>query len=196
MIPSLLSQHFPFCLRQDRHKVLTLPLPTRHWGKHRSASVAFSSRQREKRGGFVRSLIGTTCHRIVLNVVSYTWWNWSMVILCHYRGIITSAELVDFSWLRLNFVLRRRCTHHTHALRDNSHSGTAAETSYQNTIQNSTLHQAVSHGGFQREKCTGFQRLLPSGPSHIHLLQTETAAKFSGPLTPDSLSRGVWANSC
>lgn len=59
MIPPLLSQHFPFCLRQDRHEVLTLPLPTRHWGKHRSAGVAFSGRQREKRGGFVRSLIGT-----------------------------------------------------------------------------------------------------------------------------------------
>lgn len=28
-----------------------------------------------------------TCHRIVLNVVSYNWWNWSMIILCHSRGM-------------------------------------------------------------------------------------------------------------
>ena len=114
--------------------------------------------------------------------------------------IITYAELVDFSWLRLNFILRRRCRHHTHALRDNSQNGIAAETSYQNTL--SEFHPASSsepwqHGGFQREKCIGFQRLLPSRPSHIHLLQTETAAKFSGPLTPDSLrvAVGCGANS-
>ena len=124
------------------------------------------------------------------------WSYYVILVAC----IITYAELVDFSWLRLNFVLRRRCRHHTHALRDNSQNGIAAETSYQNTL--SEFHPASSsepwqHGGFQREKCIGFQRLLPSRPSHIHLLQTETAAKFSGPLTPDSLrvAVGCGANS-
>jgi len=43
-------------------------------------------------------------------------------------------------------------TSHTHALRDNSQNGIAAETSYQNTIQNSTLHQAVSHGSMVDSK--------------------------------------------
>lgn len=118
------------------------------------------------------------------------WSYYVILVAC----IITSAELVDFSWLRLNFVLRRRCRHHTHALRDNSQNGIAAETSYQNTIQNSTLHQAVSHGSMVDSKersASGSKGFFPQRPSHIRLLQTETAAKFSGPLTPESLRVAV-----
>lgn len=142
-----------------------------------------------------------TCHRIVLNVVSYNWWNWSMIILCHSRGMH-----YHICWTRRLLMVEAefrspKAVQPPHTCpswqQPERYCSRNILSEHHPEFHPASSSEPWQHGGFQREKCIGFQRLLPSRPSHIHLLQTETAAKFSGPLTPDSLrvAVGCGANS-
>lgn len=144
MIPSLLSQQFRFCLRQDRHRALTQPLPTRHWGKHRSASVAFSSRSSAKREvGLLRPwlvLHVTGSYWMLCHIIGYNWWNWSMVI----------GHTMSYSWHALSHLLNSSTSHGwgwmSFSENPCSHQTHGPPTA---TIHNSTLHQAVSDGALK-----------------------------------------------
>ena len=118
-----------------------------------------------------------------------------MVILCHSHGMH-----YHICWTRWLLMVEAELFSEGGAATTHMPFVTTARTVLQQkhlirtSYQNSTLHQAVSHGNMVDSKersASGSKGVFPQRPSHIRLLQTETAAKFSGPLTPDSLRVAV-----